>query len=203
MSVCRLSEAIKLKDGVLFNMHYHNQRCNMARFELFGAQNGLNLEDYITLSPGFCQGLYKVRITYTSEVESVEIEPYEHKPVRSLKIVECAHISYRYKYRDRTLINELFAQRGDCDDIMIIVNGIISDASSSNLVFNEFGSRLIIPETAMLRGTKTSFLLEQGLAIEEKLTPADLKRFSEVHLVNAMVDLYEKVVPIENVLDPE
>ena len=194
---CLLSEAIRLNNGLLHNMEYHNRRCNSARRELFKVCNDIDLTNYINID-SYLKGLYKVRVVYGAEVTSVNFEPYQIKPVNSLRVIECPGISYGYKYSDRSIINELLQMRKNCDDIIITVNGIISDASSSNLVFVENGT-YVTPETAMLRGTTVSRLIDDGVVREELLNIRDISRFSEVHLVNAMVDLHQKVVPVKNI----
>ncbi|MBN2436482.1 MAG: aminotransferase class IV [Spirochaetes bacterium] len=196
---CLLSEAIRLDNGILYNMDYHNRRFNSARRELFKACNPIDLSEHINVDQK-TNGMYKVRVVYDVEVISVNFEPYHIKPVNSLRVVECPDISYRYKYCDRSIINGLMQMRKDCDDIIITVNGIISDASSSNLVFveKETGA-YVTPKTCMLRGTAISRLIEEGAVKEELLSITDISRFTEVHLVNAMVDMCQKIVSVKNI----
>ena len=45
---------------------------------------------------------------------------YQRKIHRTFQPVICDDIEYGLKYADRSLINTLFAQRGACEEIMII-----------------------------------------------------------------------------------
>ena len=86
--------------------------------------------------------------------------------------------------------------KSDCDDIIIIKDGFVTDASSSNLVF-ENKTGLYTPASYLLRGTKREYLLSKGL-IEERIIKEDsLKEYDSIYLINAMVDLEDRImVPI-------
>ena len=62
-------------------------------------------------------------------------------------------ICYPYKYTDRDNINRLIELRGDCDDILIIKNGMVTDSSYANVVFRDLNGNWVTPSTFLLPGT--------------------------------------------------
>ena len=98
-------------------------------------------------------------------------------------------ISYQYKYTDRDKINLLMEMRGDCDDILIIKNGLVTDSSVANVIFRTHGGNWITPVSYLLRGTRRENLLKSGLIEEYPVSFSDINRYTEVRLVNAMTGI--------------
>jgi 4-amino-4-deoxychorismate lyase len=88
----------------------------------------LSLADFLHIPEECRQGLFKCRVTYGPDIESIEFEPYRKRTVRSLKLVVSDEIEYSFKFKDRSALEALFAQRGDCDDIIIVKNGLVTDS---------------------------------------------------------------------------
>ena len=155
----RLIESIYLKDGVFRNMKYHQLRMEFSSKELFGVPNKWTLENKLQSSEHPESGLYKVRVVYDKDVKQIEFVPYKIKPVRSLKLVNSDAISYAHKFEDRQALNGLYQQRNNCDDIIMIKNGFVTDASYANLIFRK-GNEWFTPTTFLLAGTMRSFLFD-------------------------------------------
>ena len=102
-------------------------------------------------------------------------------------------IGYDYKSVDRSALNALVTKRGNCDEIVIVKNGMVTDSSYTNLALYD-GHEWLTPRRPLLLGTKRAFLLDQGLLKEADLTLADLRRAQRVSLFNAMIDMGERVV---------
>ncbi|MBN1494810.1 aminotransferase class IV [Candidatus Peregrinibacteria bacterium] len=185
-----LFEAIKVQNGKFYNIKYHNERFNKARKELFGCKDFIDLKIKIKIPASKTKGLYKCRIVYGPEIEKIEFIPYKKPNIRSLKITECNDIDYKYKYLDRTKIDELLKQKGEYDDILLIKNGFITDTSIANICFYD-GEKWITPNTPLLKGTKRQKLLDEGKITEQKITRKDLRKFKKASLINAMNDLFE------------
>ena len=83
------------------------------------------------------------------------------RSIRTLKLVTANHIDYRYKSTDRSELNRLTAQKGNCDDIVIVKNGFITDTSFTNLALFD-GHQWLTPAHPLLAGTQRALLLEQG-----------------------------------------
>jgi 4-amino-4-deoxychorismate lyase len=195
--MCQLVESLKLKDGIIRNLDYHQKRMNYAREELFHGYDPIDLSAEISIPDNCKSGVFKVRIVYGSSIENIEIETYQFRIIRSLKVVHHESVDYHLKYNDRQILQELFAQRGNCDDIIIIKNGFVGDSFVSNLLFFD-GAKWFTPTTPLLRGTKRQLLLEQGIISEMEIREEDIRNFQKVGLVNAMIDFEEMpVVEVE------
>lgn len=169
----RLIETIRVAEGRLENIEYHFRRMGRRLEEI--------LE--IDLPP---QGVHKLRIVYDAKGYSFDITPYKIRPVRSLKLVVNDKIRYDRKFEDRTELNEMFNQREDCDDVLIVKDNLVTDASYANIIFKE-GSRWFTPDSFLLNGTMRQFLLDRKLIAETHITPKHLSRFSHFKLINAML----------------
>jgi 4-amino-4-deoxychorismate lyase len=194
-----LVESLKLKGGILQNLEYHQSRMNCSMDELFPKAQKINLKKVVSIPEDCVAGVYKVRVVYGSSVEKIEIEPYSFRTIRSLKVVRHESVDYHLKYTDRQILQELFAQRGDCDDIIIIKNDRITDSFAANLLFFD-GKNWHTPTTPLLKGTKRQLLLDRGVISEKEIREEDIRSYPKVGLVNAMVDFEEMpIVPVEQI----
>jgi len=186
--MCLLFETIRIHNGVPENLHYHQARLNQAMQHFFEGVPPIDLLHHIEAPAGCKQGIFKCRVTYGRQVISIDFEPYTPKVIATLKLVEDNSISYSYKFADRTALNALREKRGDCDEILIVKNGLVTDTSYSNIAFYD-GLRWVTPSTPLLRGTLRSFLLHQGLISEADISLTDLRHYSKARLINAMLPL--------------
>jgi len=194
----RLVESLQLLNGSLANVEYHNMRMRYSRRSLFQHDENIDLKKEITVPREFRSGLFKCRVVYNENIDTVEFIPYEIKQTCSLKIVH-GDIDYSYKFEDRSEIKDLFAKRENCDDILILKNGLITDTSSANIVLLRDG-RWYTPSTPLLKGTKRQKFLDEGIIFEEEIAVCDIKHYSKASLINAMLDIGDVTVEAENIL---
>lgn len=194
-----LVESLKLKDGVLYNLDYHQKRLNYSLNEVFPLSNGIDLEREIIIPEDCHMGTFKVRVSYGPAVEKVEIDPYVFRMIQSLRVLHHNSIDYHLKYSERRMLQELFNERGECDDIIIIKNGFVTDSFAANLLFFD-GKQWFTSTTPLLKGTKRQWLLEKGLIVEKEIREQDIPDYRNVGLVNAMIDMDEMpVVDIKSI----
>lgn len=194
-----LVESIKLCDGKLFNLEYHQQRLNRAMAELFPDEAPINLSSVISIPEHCSSGLFKVRVLYGPQLEKVEIEPYHFRTIQSLKVVHHESIDYHLKYTDRQILQQLYAQRGDCDDIIIVKEGLITDSFAANLIFFD-GAKWVTPTSPLLKGTQRQALLDRKLISEQTIREEDICSFSKVGLINALVSFEDMpVITLEKI----
>jgi len=74
----------------------------------------------------------------------------------------------------------------DCDEIIIEQNGYLTDTTIANIAFYD-GERWITPAKPLLKGTMRAKLLDEGLLHEKEIKKEDLKNYSQVALINAMI----------------
>jgi len=193
----QLIETIKVSNGLLQNLPYHNSRLNRARSELFNAADELDIEKLVHVPASMNKGIYRCTLTYSKEIGEINFQLYSIRKIKTLKIVTDNSIEYSYKYADRTSLNKLLELKDDCDEIVIVKNNYITDTSFTNLIFFD-GVKWCTPDSPLLRGTKREKLLEQGMITETKICLDDLTKYSRVGLINAMLEPGEITVDIEN-----
>lgn len=184
----RLIETIKIVDGKCLNMEYHCRRAGFAIPEP-------------TIADGFDHGVVKWRIVHGDGLPIESSMSHYVKPgISSLATVDASAVEYSQKYENRSDLNRLFALRGGCDDVLIIRDGMVSDTSFCNIVFeNECG--LFTPSTPLLRGTKRQKLIDEGLVSECPISARDISTYRRAYLINAMIELGDNVIiQTENII---
>ncbi len=196
----KLIETVKLYNGVFFNVEYHMCRMNKTRHDLYGLENVVNLWSFLQNSDFPAKGLFKSRILYSREIEGIEFVKYKKKKIGRIKIINNDEIEYKYKFNNRNSLDELFKLRGTCDDILIIKDDLVTDTSFCNIIFSGKAG-LFTPATPLLRGTKRQKLLDSKTIKEKRIRREDIKKFKEVYLINAMLDIKDIVISIEDIIE--
>jgi 4-amino-4-deoxychorismate lyase len=166
-------------------LEWHEARMNLSRQELWNLNEPLFLSEIIKVPEEWKTGLVKCKVTYGSQIESITFKTYTKRPVHSLKLLECNDIDYHLKKSDRSMLNDLFSQKGSCDEIIIISKGFVTDTSISNLIFFD-GKNWFTPKMPLLNGTCRQRLLREGKISEMEIHVEDLWQFSGLKLINAM-----------------
>ncbi len=180
-------ETLPIRHAQLPDLRDHQARMDHTRQQLAGLNQPLLLADAIQLPDSLNPALtYKCRVTYGEQIQEIEFEPYQPRPVRSLKCVRANHLNYNYKYADRRVINDLFAQRGTADDVLMLRDGLLTDTSYANIALFD-GFRWYTPARPMLAGTQRARLLRNGVLQTADIRPVDLGDFRDVQLINAML----------------
>jgi len=175
-------ETIKILNGKIYNIAWHNQRFNQTRSDILGIDKLINLETYIN-PPSI--GLFRCRIVYATDIISIEYIPYTPKISNSFKIVQ-RNIEYKYKYSNRDELNSLKDSANGYDDIIIEKNRLLTDTTIANIAFYN-GVEWITPKNPLLRGTIRAKLLNRRFLIPKDINSDDLKHFSNFALMNAMI----------------
>ncbi|MFA6863614.1 MAG: aminotransferase class IV [Dysgonamonadaceae bacterium] len=185
-------EVVKVEDGMFVDPQPHIDRIIRTTMRFFAEPLTVQLiKDMIPIN--LRTGVVKCRIVYSKEVASIDFEEYEMRNIRSLSIIEDNTIDYGFKYLNREAINKLFSQRGDCDDILIVKNSLITDTSYSNVVFKNFRNELCTPASTLLSGTKRQKLLNAGIIHEKEIRVNDIQSYVGVYLINAMIDIEDEL----------
>ena len=196
----RLVESIKIENGNMLNVGFHNERMIRSLYGIFGVKKEPDIEKLIVVPEFAKTGVYKCRLIYDDKSSHVEFIPYIIKPVRSLKLIIDENICYPYKYVERDNLNRLMDLRGDCDDILIVKNGMVTDSSYANVVFSDSAGKCVTPATFLLPGIMRASLLSRGLLMEVSISSSDIKKYTEVKLINAMFGLDDtQPIPINSI----
>jgi 4-amino-4-deoxychorismate lyase len=180
-------------------MEFHQARFEKALLEYFKTSSKINLFECIEIPEFAKTGLFRCRVSYSEQIEKIEFFPHQYRDIKSLKLVVDNEIDYRFKYSDREKLQQLFSNRGSCDDIIIVKNGNVTDSFAANLVFFD-GLKWWTPDTPLLAGTQRKKLLTEGKIFERRITRFDISKYKKVGLINALNDLDEMpVIEIENI----
>ncbi len=192
----RLLESIYLKDGVFRNLPYHEERMRKSWRDLFYSHATIDLYHYLNTIEIPSKGFYKTRVIYDIEIRKVEFVPYVVKPVRSLMLIHSDTISYDYKFLDRKDIDQLYSQRGNADDVLIVKNGFITDTSYANIIFKKERA-WYTPIHCLLKGTMRQSLLDAGLIRETTINVKNHSEFESFKLINSMLGMDGEEIRME------
>lgn len=182
----RFIETIKLLDGQLYNLNYHQQRMDKTAYHFFHNKLPSDLRYHFSHFNLPQQGFFKCRVIYERKILSLRILPYTPKPIQSLKVVEANEIQYKHKFEDREELTSLFDKRENCDEVIIVKSGMVTDASYANLVFKR-DDKWFTPITCLLKGTMRQNLLDQRKIQGKTISIDDIGKFDKVKLINSML----------------
>jgi len=185
-----LLESIKVEYSSLHNLKYHKERIRNSIKKEFGLESEIDFDPILADVKKLPDITYKLRLVYNQEFFKYEFIPYTISPITSLKLTYSTKINYDTKLLDRTKLNFLFAQRGRCDDILIIKDNMITDTYYCNVALLQ-NDKWYTPSTPLLPGTKRQQLLDSNIIIETPISLIDLPEYSTIRLFNAMIDFGE------------
>ena len=194
-----LFESLCVQDGKLLNSQWHENRFQTSYNQYYGIPAPFFLLEGLNIPNNFSKGRVKLRIRYNQKDRIFHFEHYQTQKIESLQLVYTEELDYSYKYTERENLNALFAQKGKSDDVLIVKKGRITDSSYANVVFFD-GNEWWTPNHPLLKGTCRARLLSQGIIKEILLEVNDLKNFKGLKLINAMRDMDQPIIPIENLI---
>ena len=175
-------ETIKIVDGEIFNIEYHQKRYERT----ISYHNGVvhNLKKYINPPK---DGLYRAKIIYDkNSILDISYFSYEKREIKSFKLVEI-DFDYDFKYLDRANIDKAFAKRLDCDEIIMIKDNLITDTSIANIAFFD-AKEWVTPKKPLLSGTTRERYIDNKLLHVKDIKKEQIQNFTKIALLNAMID---------------
>jgi 4-amino-4-deoxychorismate lyase len=114
-------------------------------------------------------------------------------------MIENNSIDYTFKSSNREQLEAMFLLKGDCDDILIVKNGYLTDSSYANLILLR-ENRWYSMQNPLLLGTRLQSYLIEKLVTPTLVTPNDLHLFSEARIINAMISIDDSpIIPVQNI----
>ena len=196
--MCRFVESIQLKDGQFKRLELHQARLEKAFAEFYPNLPIVDLAKILNQSSFPSEGLFKSRILFDSEIRQIEFIPYIPHKISSLKLVETKIQCRTYKLEDRTEFNNAFAQRDNCDDVLLVKNGLLTDTSYCNIALYN-GTDWVTPHIPLLYGVNRSQLLAEGKLRTKDIAINELKQYLTICLFNAMNEFGEISFPISDI----
>jgi 4-amino-4-deoxychorismate lyase len=176
-------ETIRALDGEILNILYHQKRYESV-LSSFGFSDFKNLEEYLKPPP---LGLYRCRLVYGQDGIDVTYHKYEKRQIKSLKLVYDDTIEYSKKSTLREKLDNLYAMRKNCDDVLIVKNSLLCDTSIANIALQKDGV-WYTPSMPLLCGTTRERLLDEGKIFTRDIRVEELSAYSKIALFNAMID---------------
>ncbi|TDS10857.1 4-amino-4-deoxychorismate lyase [Maribacter caenipelagi] len=194
-----LFESVCIENSQIKNVEFHEARFNRSYIQQYKTHPTYTLFDGIHLTNLDNNLKYKLRIGYKQNGTRYSISEYESSIPKSLKLVTDNTVSYALKKNNRKKLNALFQQREEADDVLIIKNGLVTDASYSNILLFD-GKQIVTPSTPLLAGTCRARLLAKNSTIEQSISVDELQNFESFQLVNALNDFDEnRWIAIKNI----
>ena len=178
-----LLETIRIEGGKAHNLPYHQARMDRSREHLYHTFSHIDLASQIKVPDQ--EGLYRCRIVYGQEIETIEYLPYSPKAIRHLSVVS-SEIHYPHKYVDREALNALLDAHPDADEVIIVQNGLLTDTTIANIALYQEG-KWYTPKTPLLEGTMRAKFLDKGLIFPKDIHVEELSDYTHVALMNAMI----------------
>jgi len=180
-------ETIRFDAGQFHLLGLHQARVDRTFAAFYPGGRPHRLVELLPKNIG--DGRHKCRFLYDDQSFTIESAPYQSRIIKTVKLVNADHLDYSFKFADRSELNELVAQAGT-DDIILVKNGLVTDASYANLACFD-GENWWTPDQPLLAGVKRAHLIEKGDLKTRTIHPADLLQFRKICLINAMLDLDE------------
>ncbi len=197
--MCQFIETICYKNGVFERIELHNDRLNRTRNHFFDNQLAIDLSDHLSVPLDLTHSTVKCTITYGEKIQHISYSSYQIRAVHSLKMIENNSIDYTFKSSNRELLEAMFLLKGDCDDILIVKNGYLTDSSYANLILLR-ENRWYSMQNPLLLGTRLQSYLIEKLVTPTLVTPNDLHLFSEARIINAMISIDDSpIIPVQNI----
>ena len=181
-----LLETIRCEEGDPLHLPYHQKRLDDSLQSLC-IHASYDLKALISPPPS---GVFRCRFLYDATHCFIEYIPYSPKKIASLKLIHANQLEYPLKYSDRSTLNELWEQRGKCDDVLIVKNGYLTDTTVANIALFIEG-KWFTPKSPLLRGTTRARLIKEKILIPATLTPSDISKATRIAVLNALVGMIE------------
>ena len=184
-------ESIKVVDGRLVNLEWHQRRVDYSIAKLYGNAMPPDLHNCLKVPAEFTRGVVKCRVSYGPQLGEITFSNYVKKRISSLQLVDSAPFDYGLKYQDRSNLDRLYQLRGNCDDVLLSIDGFITDTSYSNVALFD-GTQWYTPEQPLLAGTQRALLLDAGKIHARQIHMGELDDFEKLVLINAMLEFDEE-----------
>lgn len=175
-------ETIKCENFKIYNLEYHEDRI----YKTIGKK--IKLENYIKPMES---NLLRCKFIYNEEkILDTQFYHYKPKEIRSFKIVYSDNIIYNKKYLNRQNIDKLLLKKENCDEIIIVKNGIVTDTSIATVAV-KLNKQWIVSKNTLLFSTTKNRLLNEKKIKEKDINIEMLKQAKQIAVLNAMVDFFE------------
>jgi len=191
-------ETIQLRDGEFKRIECHQFRMERAMSDFYPDAIVPSLSKKLSEMTFPTGGLYKCRVIYDVEIRKIEFLPYTLPVIHTLKLVETDMPALPYKIADRSAYQTLFGQRGECDDVLLVKNGLLTDTSYCNVALYD-GIKWYTPAVPLIQGVNRASLLNERRLIAKDIKTDDLMNYQRITLFNALIEFGEIELDVSSV----
>lgn len=190
-----LLETFCVADGQILNAQYHAARVAWSTGESSPMARMLDALQAQIAAQGATCGKWRATVEYSlAGVKEVRMIPYKVPNIAWLQLSRIEENIYAKKWADRSRLNAYKSPLATGVEPLFILNGMTADTTFTNVVLEREG-RLFTPTTPLLRGTKRAQLLATHTVEAVPVRAEDIQRYQFVHLINAMLDPGDLVIP--------
>lgn len=186
-----LFETIAVAHFKPLQLQYHQRRMDESFFKLFRQKNPFQLlMEFLSLKiPS--SALFKWKIEYNASGFNSFVEPYFPRVINRVELVEInPDFDYSMKFSNRDYFESLKSLHPDCDELILLKNGALTDSTYSNLVLeSKLDGKLYTPTAPLLKGTQRQFLLDNEVIAPIPIKVQQLCEFQKIYFINAMLPL--------------
>jgi 4-amino-4-deoxychorismate lyase len=188
----RFIETLCIQDGNAMHLAWHQARVDLTFRLCMAFAKPFSIEAVLAKQMDIPSvGKVKCTIEYGPDDQAIRSVLYEPKQIHTLKLVEIpAGFDYRFKYADRSMIDRLYAWRGEADDSLMTRGGWIMDTSYANIAFLK-NNRWYTPAQPLLAGTTWKRLIHEGIIIPRPIHQAEIQHMEAFKIFNAMNSWWE------------
>ena len=135
---------------------------------------------------------------YKEEIERIEYTSYAAPAINSLALVSGDHINYRLKWVERGILHQLYEQRGDADDIIIVRDGLLTDSLYCNIALKK-NDLWYTPKAPILEGTQRSSLITNKTIVPTDILHTSINSYSHICLFNALNEWKTIILPTNKI----
>tara|TARA_B100001057_G_scaffold36517_1_gene33068 strand:- start:1413 stop:2012 length:600 start_codon:yes stop_codon:yes gene_type:complete len=188
-----LFESIKIENGKIFLTEFHQKRMDKTFNKFYHKENPWKLKQIFSQIKVPLNGLYKMKFNYSEKKYKIEFKKYLLKKIAKIKCYEINDFTYSFKFSDRRKIEYFYTKKLDCQDILMIKNGYLTDTSYCNIILFD-GFSWFTPEKPLLEGVQREKLLESKMISKTKIKLNEINDFKQFKLINAMIK-FEDYLP--------
>lgn len=183
-----LLETIRIEHGQPQNLCWHQARFDRSREAIFGRglPKILLKNELAATAPPAPEDIFKCRILYEKQIQSIDFHRYTPRRITSLQLLEIGDFDYSLKWADRRQLDQFFAKRGTADDVLLIKNGRVTDTSYANVALWD-GSRWLTPDSPLLAGTCRARLIFFKKIVLASISVEQVFDFEKLRIFNSML----------------
>jgi 4-amino-4-deoxychorismate lyase len=132
--------------------------------------------------------MYRARIIYEEQINSIELLPYQEKKIASLKIIKAGEFDYGFKWADRSYFEHTLTENNEVDEVIFELDGKIQDCTIANLAFLKDGI-WYTPKNPMHWGTTRARLIDENKIQETDILVDELPTYTHICLINVFREL--------------